>query len=467
MSQIAMIASPGTVAPDIEKLTGDAGGAVGPDGAFNVDILGGTGVVVTGNPATNTLTIDAAGVPQSNIIYVGKHGNDSNMGTTIETAVLTFTQANVLVTAATPAIADRYAIVCLDSGSYTEATQQTFPRYCNIIAPSITYIGSIRLTGDSVIHIGRMEFAGNDLSISTNAGDRNHITIDEVVGTGAAGGIYLYGTDNTAYFNRIITEDGAGLVFSDAGGDGNSAVGNMVEKTGTNYAVRASKGHIKINKIYTAVGGIGLYVESGGAQTVTAEIGAIVGFDTGIESSGFTTSNLYVGMINCTAAYIVGANTTVRLYSNSITGTKTVNGTLNIFQTTTEGTANQLLTSNGAGTVPTYQTPVSSITWQAIGASGALVNNIGYLCTTGAALSFSLPATSAVGTVIALSLVGSTSWTITQGANQYIIFGSSTTTVGAGGSLASTAAGDTVYLVAMEADLGWVVVSSIGNITLV
>jgi hypothetical protein len=57
MSQIAMIASPGTVDPDVETLTGDTGGAVGVDAAFNINILGGEGIIVTGNPATNTLTI--------------------------------------------------------------------------------------------------------------------------------------------------------------------------------------------------------------------------------------------------------------------------------------------------------------------------------------------------------------------------------------------------------------------------
>jgi len=46
---------------DIETLTGNTGGAVGPDGAFNINILGSGGVNVTGNPGTNTLTITVAG----------------------------------------------------------------------------------------------------------------------------------------------------------------------------------------------------------------------------------------------------------------------------------------------------------------------------------------------------------------------------------------------------------------------
>lgn len=42
----------------IETLTADAGGAVGPDGVNNLNIVGGTGIATTGNPGTNTLTIN-------------------------------------------------------------------------------------------------------------------------------------------------------------------------------------------------------------------------------------------------------------------------------------------------------------------------------------------------------------------------------------------------------------------------
>lgn len=45
----------------ILTLTGDVGGAVGPDGANNVNLLGSADIIVTGNPGTNTLTIDSAG----------------------------------------------------------------------------------------------------------------------------------------------------------------------------------------------------------------------------------------------------------------------------------------------------------------------------------------------------------------------------------------------------------------------
>lgn len=56
MSQIAKLFD-GTSKPDIETLTGDVGGAVSPDAAFNINILSGDFLTVTGTPLTHTLTI--------------------------------------------------------------------------------------------------------------------------------------------------------------------------------------------------------------------------------------------------------------------------------------------------------------------------------------------------------------------------------------------------------------------------
>jgi hypothetical protein len=67
MSQIAMIASPGSVIKDVETLTGDTGGAVGVDAALNINIVGGVGINVDGNPATNTLTISDDDLVQGSV----------------------------------------------------------------------------------------------------------------------------------------------------------------------------------------------------------------------------------------------------------------------------------------------------------------------------------------------------------------------------------------------------------------
>jgi hypothetical protein len=75
-----------------------------------------------------------------------------------------------------------------------------------------------------------------------------------------------------------------------------------------------------------------------------------------------------------------------------------------------------------------------------------------------------LPVTAAVGDVIEVVNTVSTGWQIAQNANQFISMGASSTTVGVGGSLSSTGMGDTVRLVCYIQDIGFWVVSSIGNI---
>ncbi len=45
----------------IGTLTGNSGGAVGPDGSTNINIVGSGGVVVAGDPGTHTLTISISG----------------------------------------------------------------------------------------------------------------------------------------------------------------------------------------------------------------------------------------------------------------------------------------------------------------------------------------------------------------------------------------------------------------------
>lgn len=106
-------------------------------------------------------------------------------------------------------------------------------------------------------------------------------------------------------------------------------------------------------------------------------------------------------------------------------------------------------------------------TWSPVSTSQALVPGVGYYCTAGAALSFSLPATAAAGTQIGLCLAGATSWTITQGAGQSITVSPSTSTPGVGGSISSLTAGSNVTLLCTTANTQWTSISSQGTITVI
>jgi len=65
MSQGGILSDKTSPLANIETLTGDVGGAVGPDGAFNINLLTGEGLTTTGVPVSNTITITRDDTPYS------------------------------------------------------------------------------------------------------------------------------------------------------------------------------------------------------------------------------------------------------------------------------------------------------------------------------------------------------------------------------------------------------------------
>lgn len=131
-----------------------------------------------------------------------------------------------------------------------------------------------------------------------------------------------------------------------------------------------------------------------------------------------------------------------------------------------KGTAGQVLTMNSGATTPEWSTP-KGISWSIVTDDTTMNVDTGSLANKGTLLTLTLPSTSAVGKTIRVAGMNAGLWKIAQSSNQYIKFGNLSTTTGTGGSLSSTQAYDAVELVCIEANKGWVVVSSIGNITVV
>lgn len=118
-------------------------------------------------------------------------------------------------------------------------------------------------------------------------------------------------------------------------------------------------------------------------------------------------------------------------------------------------------------TIAATATPFK-ITWSVIAtATKTIVVNEGYFANRGAGVTFTLPATAALGDIFYVSAIDAGGWTIGQSAGQSIRIGNQITTTGGGGSLASTAIGNTVCVVCSVANTGFNVISSMGNITVV
>lgn len=103
----------------------------------------------------------------------------------------------------------------------------------------------------------------------------------------------------------------------------------------------------------------------------------------------------------------------------------------------------------------------SAVAWSTVGVNTNMVADNGYITT--ATIDMTLPATSAVGLKLRL-LNTSGNFTIKQLAGQSIVFNTTTTTVGTGGSIATTATGQAIELICTTADTVWHVVSSQGAV---
>lgn len=182
----------------------------------------------------------------------------------------------------------------------------------------------------------------------------------------------------------------------------------------------------------------------------------------------------YDGAGTFTADTVTNHSVLIGGTSNAITSLALTDGQLAIGSTGVDPSAAALTAgtgvsiSNGAGSI-TINALGGGLTWTVVtGTSQAAAVNNGYIANNAGLVTVTLPATSAVGDSVAVTGINNaTGWKVAQNAGNQIFFGTSSTTGGAGGSLASTNTRDTVYLVCMTANATWNVVNTIGNLTVV
>lgn len=128
-------------------------------------------------------------------------------------------------------------------------------------------------------------------------------------------------------------------------------------------------------------------------------------------------------------------------------------------------------TTTGNATSGTITTLVKKLgmSWTSIATSQTLALNTGYFCSAGGTLLLQLPNTGIIlpGDTMIVQLTGATAFQITQPASHSIRIGNQTTTIGVGGSITSTALGDTLMIVRTGAANRWSVINYIGNFTVV
>lgn len=110
----------------------------------------------------------------------------------------------------------------------------------------------------------------------------------------------------------------------------------------------------------------------------------------------------------------------------------------------------------------------SGFAWSVVtGTTQTAVAGHGYFANNASQVVVTLPVTSAVGDTITVAYMGAGGWKLAQATSNNVTFGSTTTTTGTGGSVASTAAGDVITVVCRVANTSWTVTTSVGNLTVV
>lgn len=256
-------------------------------------------------------------------------------------------------------------------------------------------------------------------------------------GAGAGVATIAYGNTST---NSTLT------LPTSSGGD--TLVGKATTDTLTNktYDTAGTGNAFAINgTAITAVSGTGAVVLVTSATLITPALGtptALVGTNITGTGASFTS-----GITNALAS----ATTTVNVSS------------------ATAPSSGQVLTATSS-TAATWQPAASGggLTWTVVtGTTQTAAVNNAYFANNAGLVTVTLPSTAAVGSVVAVAWMGAGGWKVAQAASVLIQFGNKVTTTGTGGSLASTASGDVVTMVCNVANTGWVVTSSIGNITIV
>lgn len=121
--------------------------------------------------------------------------------------------------------------------------------------------------------------------------------------------------------------------------------------------------------------------------------------------------------------------------------------------------------TNGPGSI-TLAGTASSIGWNVVTSNQSMVPESGYVANSASLLTFTLPVTAAVGSALAAINLNTGGFTIAQNSGQNIRVGTSLSTTGAGGSISSSAQGDSIYLVCVVANTTWITVGGTqGNLT--
>lgn len=319
---------------------------------------------------------------------------------------------------------------------------------------------------------------------------------------------------------RVLHSYGTNNIFAGATAGNFTTTGSQNAVLGSDSGNSLSSGSDNVFIGYqagkTCSGGVwNVVIGSGAFKNANASQNVVIGYNAGNASTGFTTCTVVGafalnstngGLYNLMLGYGSGGNYTGAESSNIClqnNGVLADSNTLRIGSAT--GAGNQQLNraficgidgvnvgsvakvvtmaSNQLGTAtitagtgilvtPTANTitisTTNSISWvEVAGTTQAMAVDTGYIANNAALVTLTLPAVALVGDRVRVAGKGAGLWRIAQNALQVIHFGATDSTIGVGGSVTAILRYDCVELLCITDNTDWVVLSSVGNLTVV
>lgn len=277
--------------------------------------------------------------------------------------------------------------------------------------------------------------------------------------------------------------------------------------SGDNVVDIATGNGTKILTLGSIYGSSAVLINQGGAgikipafnitgTIVTSTTGQLINADASIDgyvlmSNGNTVSPTFRILPNSIATLAGDSGTatgsTVNVVGSGVISTSATSATLTIASTAantinaTSGSAtasSNAFTIVGAGTVSTSATGSTltitgsaggGLTWNnTTGSTQAMTVGNGYINNgSGSPTVYTLPSTAAIGSIVAVTGINSGLWKIAQNASQIINFNGVSSTTGTGGSVSALSLYDCIQLQCVTANTTWVVIESMGNLSVV
>lgn len=180
-------------------------------------------------------------------------------------------------------------------------------------------------------------------------------------------------------------------------------------------------------------------------------------------------ANTITGLATANSATLVTNSTGVPSWTASMTNGQVLIGSTGATPVLANLSAGPGVSiSNGAGTI-TISGTGSGIGWTEVtGTTQAMVADAGYVANNGSLVTLTLPVTAAFGQANTVIGKGAGGWLIAQNSGQHIQIGSSSSTVGVGGSVASTNRFDSIEMICTTANTTWTSSGGVqGNLTIV